>query len=99
MIADISVVLHHFILILLVLLVLDTFKFIIFSEIMLLLLYLAEIRVELGSALLIALCGIEARLVDHLCGIETLTAWLDLLVIGCCRYWICISQYFLHNLI
>jgi hypothetical protein len=95
MITHVSVVLHHFIFIILLFLILDYVELIIFSEIVLLLFNLTEVGVEL-STMLIALSGVKTRFIDHLSSIKAFSAWLHLL--GVC-YLLSIVQNFLDYLI
>ena len=84
-IADIGVALKHRVILLLILfcLILNHIQFgIILCEVVLLLLHLAEVRIELmllHSSMLVALGGVETRLIDHLCCIEAFPARLHIL--------------------
>jgi hypothetical protein len=84
-ITDISVALKHLVLLLLILLclVLDHIQLgIILSEVVLLLLHLTEVRIEvvlLHASMLVALGGVETRLIDHLCCVEAFPPRLHIL--------------------
>ena len=79
-IAHVRIVLRHFFAIIFVFLVLHYIELVvILGEIVLLLLYLTEIRVEtLGYPMLVAFSRVEARFVDHLRGIKAFPSWLHL---------------------
>ena len=85
MITDISVALKHLVLLLLIFfcLILNHVQFgIILCKVVLLLLYLTEVRIELmllHSSMLVTLGGVETRLIDHLCCIEAFTTRLHIL--------------------